>query len=103
MSSSIRAEEIHFLVKQLFGSFFEAEQKVQVKSFFYMPPFNIMMKVMVGKRYFEDELGSEGAKDMYNDITQLFTLTADSVVLGECFPFPRWLSFKGEEEAAESV
>ncbi|TXG55846.1 hypothetical protein EZV62_017159 [Acer yangbiense] len=55
MSSEIHAKEAKFMIKHLYKRSLEGVWKVDVKSFFSMLDFNIMMKMVAGKKCFEEE------------------------------------------------
>ncbi|KAL5777665.1 hypothetical protein ACOSP7_010591 [Xanthoceras sorbifolium] len=101
MSSIIRVEEIHFLVNKLFRGSIEGVKKVEVKSLFYMLTFNIMMKMVVGERYFGDELGSDGTGGKYDDIRQTFNPTTQ-FALGDFYSILRW-TFYGVNKKIQKV
>ncbi|XP_007018582.2 PREDICTED: isoflavone 2'-hydroxylase [Theobroma cacao] len=93
-TSSIRAEEIHFLVKQLFKSSF---REVEIESFFYILTFNIMMKLVAGHRYLDDDVHSDNNRGMINDLKQMFNPTVN-LSWSDHFPILRWLTFQGADK-----
>ncbi|KAM7517023.1 hypothetical protein LguiA_006606 [Lonicera macranthoides] len=100
-SSNIRAEEINFFTKKMFS--IGADLKVDLKSFFYMLSFNIMMKMLLGNRYFEeDELDSINNRDKYDYVKQIFSPSVASA-LGDFFPFMKWFTFLGVARKNTSV
>ncbi|WKA09889.1 hypothetical protein VitviT2T_027499 [Vitis vinifera] len=93
MSSNIRMEEIRFLTKQLFKSSIKGIEKVEIKSAFNILAFNIIMKMLTGNRYFEDDdLNSDETRHRLDDIKQTFS-PSRQVGLGG-FPFLRWCTFR---------
>ncbi|TXG52487.1 hypothetical protein EZV62_021656 [Acer yangbiense] len=97
MSSEIRIEEIRFMVKHLYTNSFKGVRKVDMKSFFYAIAFNIVMRMVAGKRYFEDDvLDLEITKGKVDDLLEMFAPIA-TVALGDYFPFLRWLTYYGVE------
>ncbi|KAK3231289.1 hypothetical protein Dsin_003170 [Dipteronia sinensis] len=99
MSSEFRAEEIRFVAKYLYyKNYFKGVTKVDVKSFFYKLTFNMVMKMVAGKRCFEyEELeDSETNKGKLDDLLEMFSPLVN-VALGDYFPFLRWLTYYGEE------
>ncbi|WRX30117.1 Cytochrome P450 - like 10 [Theobroma cacao] len=93
-TSSIRAEEIHFLVKQLFKSSF---REVEIESFFYILTFNIMMKLVAGHRYLDDDVHSDNNRGIINDLKQMFNPTVN-LSWSDHFPILRWLTFQGADK-----
>ncbi|KAK0596324.1 hypothetical protein LWI29_014655 [Acer saccharum] len=97
MSSEIRIEEIRFMVKHLYTNSFKGVRKVDMKEFFYTIAFNIVMRMVAGKRCFEDdELDLEITKGKLDDLLEMFA-PIFTVALGDYFPFLRWLTYYGEE------
>ncbi|KAK2660212.1 hypothetical protein Ddye_006745 [Dipteronia dyeriana] len=97
MSSEIRIEEIRFMVKHLYTNFVKGVRKVDMKAFFYTIAFNIVMRMVAGKRCFEDdELDLEITKGKLDDLVEMFGPLV-TVALGDYFPFLRWLTYYGEE------
>ena len=93
MSTNIRMEEIRFLTKQLFKSSIKGIEKVEIKSAFNILAFNIIMKMLTGNRYFEDDdLNSDETRHRLDDIKQTFS-PSRQVGLGG-FPFLRWCTFR---------
>ncbi|KAK3231292.1 hypothetical protein Dsin_003173 [Dipteronia sinensis] len=99
MSSEIRNEETRFMVKHLYKNSFKGVTKVDVKTLFHLLAFNMAMKMVAGKRYFEyEELleDSETTKGKLDDLVEMFSPLL-TVSLGDYFPFLRWLTYYGEE------
>ncbi|KAH7846315.1 hypothetical protein Vadar_012431 [Vaccinium darrowii] len=89
MTSRIRADEVRFLAKKLFAM---RNRKVEVNSMFFFLTFNIMMKMVSGRRYFEgDELDSEKERNEFNDIREIFSVPP-SLAAGDFFPFLNFVS-----------
>ncbi|KAL5847307.1 hypothetical protein ACOSQ3_010831 [Xanthoceras sorbifolium] len=97
ISSEIRTEEIRFMIKHLYKNSFKGVRKVDVKTFFYYLAFNIVMKLVTGKRCFEaEELDSEKSKKQLADLVEMFGPML-TMALGDYFPFLRWLTYYGTE------
>ncbi|XVF64136.1 hypothetical protein PTKIN_Ptkin09bG0143400 [Pterospermum kingtungense] len=92
-SSSIRSEEIHFLLKQLLKS---SSREVEIESFFCVLTFNIMMKLVAGQRCFDDDFNSDNTRDMINDLRKMFNPTVN-VFWSDHIPILRWLTFHRAE------
>ncbi|KAH7846827.1 hypothetical protein Vadar_018637 [Vaccinium darrowii] len=89
MTSRIRAEEVRYLVKKLFGI---GNPKVEVKLLFAFLTFNIMMKMVSGERYFEgDELESEKGKFELSDFKRTFSPPGRPGVV-DMFPVLKFVS-----------
>ncbi|KAH7567482.1 hypothetical protein JRO89_XS07G0080300 [Xanthoceras sorbifolium] len=100
MSSDIRTEEIRFMIKHLCKRSFEGVvlRKVNVKSFFYLLDFNIMLKMVAGKRCFEEELDlDKTTKGKLDDLKETFGPFLN-MALGDYFPYLRWLTYYGVEK-----
>ncbi|KAK0577268.1 hypothetical protein LWI29_030456 [Acer saccharum] len=99
MSSEIRAEEVKFMIKHLYKRSLEGVWKVDVKSFFYMLDFNIMMKMVAGKKCFEEEeLDLDKITEgKLVDLEQTFGPSVN-MALGDYFPYLRWLTYYGVEK-----
>ncbi|TXG52484.1 hypothetical protein EZV62_021653 [Acer yangbiense] len=95
MSSEICAEEVKFMIKHLY----KRARKVDVESFFYMLDFNIMMKIVAGKKCFEEEeLDLDKiTKGKLDDLKQIFGPFLN-MALGDYFPYLRWLTYYGVEK-----
>nr|QNN89100.1 cytochrome P450 [Azadirachta indica] len=98
LSASNRTEEIRLMTKHLFKSTFEGFREVDVKSLLYKLDFNIMMKMVTGKRCFEEEeLATDIAKDKLDKLNHIFS-PITPMAFGDYFPFLRWLTFYGAEK-----
>ncbi|KAK2660203.1 hypothetical protein Ddye_006736 [Dipteronia dyeriana] len=78
---------------------YKRAKKVDVESFFYMLDFNIMMKIVVGKKCFEEEeLDLDKiTKGKLDDLKQIFGPFVN-MALGDYFPYFRWLTYYGVEK-----
>ncbi|KAI8548617.1 hypothetical protein RHMOL_Rhmol07G0287200 [Rhododendron molle] len=90
MTSEIRTDEVRCLAKKLFAG---GNGKVEVNPLFYMLNFNIMMKMVSGKRHFEgDELESEKGRVEFKDIRQMFS-PPSGLAVGNFFPLLKPVSY----------
>lgn len=99
MLSGIRIDEVRTLINQLNkASAEDPDRPVELKSAFFELTFNIMMRMIAGKKYYgKDVTSTEEVKrfqDMVNETARL--RTASNV--GDFLPFMRWLGFKGIEK-----
>lgn len=76
---------------------------MDMKSFFYVLTYNIMMKMVTGNRYFDEyKLDLEENKAKYDYLRLIFNPTGETA-LGDFFPFLRWLTYYGAEKKMEKV
>ncbi|KAJ4961698.1 hypothetical protein NE237_021608 [Protea cynaroides] len=101
MSSSIREDEVHMMVQKLFKDIISSCQsfkKVKLKSRLSELPFNIIMRILAGKRYYGEEAADwEEAKRFRDIINEVFGFGSASN-LGDFLPFLRWIDFTGVEK-----
>ncbi|KAG5543563.1 hypothetical protein RHGRI_016339 [Rhododendron griersonianum] len=89
----IRQEEARSLLKTLFRDSPKGFVKVEMKSRLSELSFNIIMRVVAGKRYFGAEVeDSEEAREFRLLIRDLFELSGASNP-GDFVPFLRWIDF----------
>ncbi|KAK9748544.1 hypothetical protein RND81_02G065600 [Saponaria officinalis] len=97
MLSGIRDEEMRSLVKGLFVLGKEERVQVEMKSRFSELAFNIIMRMVTGKRYFGAEIeGVEEAKVFRKIASDVFALAGASNPV-DFFPFLRWVPFQSME------
>ncbi|KAL9244049.1 hypothetical protein vseg_017864 [Gypsophila vaccaria] len=95
--AGIRAEEVRLLAKGLFDEVKEDTVKVEMKSRFAEVTFNIIMRMLAGKRYYG--AGTEGVEEA----KAFRKITSDSFELAgasnkvDFFPFLRWVPFQSTE------
>ncbi|OVA15923.1 Cytochrome P450 [Macleaya cordata] len=95
ISSGIRKEEIKCLIKQLIGrSNNGGFVKVEMKSMFLELVFNVMMRIVAGKKCFDDEkkMGVEEKKRVMEILRELF-IPNMAMNLGDLFPILKWFWF----------
>lgn len=89
----IRQEEVRSLLKTLFRDSPKGFVKVEMKSRLSELSFNIIMRMVAGKRYFGVEVeDSEEAREFRLLIRDLFELSGASNP-GDFVPFLRWIDF----------
>ena len=98
MFTKVREEEVQLLVKQIFeGCKGQLLSKVDLKRKCLELSFNIMLRVISGKRYYgEDAVAIEG-KEFQNLMNEYVELLG-SGNLNDCFPILRWIDFQGKKE-----
>ncbi|KAL2522539.1 Cytochrome [Forsythia ovata] len=94
---SIREDEIKLLLQKLYRNSHSYFAKVELKSLFSELSFNIIMRMIAGKRYFGEDEDSKEAKHFRELIDQVFKL-ADASNPGDYLPFFRWIDYKGHEK-----
>ncbi|XP_043717113.1 cytochrome P450 81Q32-like [Telopea speciosissima] len=95
MFSSIRANELKFLIRKLIG---DSCERVELKSKFFELTLNVMMMMIAGKRYYgsnEEEI--EEARQFREIVKETFALAGASNI-GDFLPVLRWIGFKGLEK-----
>ncbi|KAL2499625.1 Cytochrome [Abeliophyllum distichum] len=97
MFLSIRQDEIKLLLQKLYRNSRSDFAKVELKSLFSELSFNIIMRMVAGKRYFGEDEDSEEAKHFRELIDQAFELGVASNP-GDFIPFLRWIDYKGYEK-----
>ncbi|KAL2455740.1 Cytochrome [Forsythia ovata] len=102
MFLSIRQDEIKLLLQKLYRNSRSDFSKVELKSLFSELSFNIIMRMVAGKRYFGEDEDSEEAKHFRELIDQAFELGVASNP-GDFIPFLRWIDYKGYEKNLASL
>ncbi|KAL7262281.1 hypothetical protein ACSBR1_000625 [Camellia fascicularis] len=97
--SHIRVDEIQSLIHRLYKDS-AANQAVNMKSAFFELTFNVMTRMIAGKRYYGEGVeNSEEAKRFQEIVSETGQLGAEKNV-GDFFPFVRWFGIKGFGEEA---
>lgn len=95
---SIRRDEVNQLLRRLSENSRRGFAKVEMKSNLNELSFNIIMRMIAGKRYFgEDVEDQEEAKHVRETIEQVFAKGGASQV-SDFLPFLRWIDYKGYEK-----
>ncbi|KAM5565785.1 hypothetical protein ABKV19_019686 [Rosa sericea] len=103
MFSSIRQGEVRLLLDQISKSCGSGMTKVELKSKCIHLPFNVMTMMIVGKRYYGEDVGdAEEAKNFREAVTDAIELNS-SANLGDFLPFLQWGDFSGLEKKMVSV
>ncbi|KAA8537811.1 hypothetical protein F0562_027609 [Nyssa sinensis] len=94
-SSLVREGEIHNLLCHLFKVSNNGTQKLELKYWFSLLAFNIMMRLVAGKRCVRDEVaGMEAGKQILDDLRGKF-VSSSPLNICDFFPILRWLDYKG--------
>lgn len=92
---STRQDEIAQLLKSLFRSSQQSgSAKVELKSKFSGLSLNLILRMITGKRYFDDEINNEEGKKVGKLIKEMFE-QAESTNPEDLLPFLQWLDFRG--------
>ncbi|KAF5961920.1 hypothetical protein HYC85_003129 [Camellia sinensis] len=95
---SIRQDEIKLLLLRLSQNSSRDFKKVELKSKFYELTFNIVMRMIAGKRYYGDDLSNyEEAKEFRELVIEAFKYGGASNP-GDFLPVLRWIDYQGLEK-----
>ncbi|KAL0427082.1 UNVERIFIED_CONTAM: cytochrome [Sesamum latifolium] len=98
---SIRHDENKLLLKQLYGKSCQDFARVELRSMLSELTFNVIMRMVAGKRYFGEDEENDEAKQFREIIDQIFKLGGVSNP-GDFLPF-RWIDYKGYEKTLKRV
>ncbi|KAL6964126.1 hypothetical protein U1Q18_035183, partial [Sarracenia purpurea var. burkii] len=100
---SIRQEEVRSLLKDLFQTSHRGFVEVELKSRLSGLSFNIIMRMVAGKRYFGFDVEDSTEAGQFQDIIrEVFELSGASN-LGDFVPFLRWIDFQSMEKRMLTV
>ncbi|KAK1405542.1 Isoflavone 2'-hydroxylase [Heracleum sosnowskyi] len=95
--SYIRIEEVKSMLKRLFKSSGDGMQEVEIKPLFFELMFNLLTRMIAGKRYYgEESKNSEEAK-RFQEIIKETSRLANAFDMGDYVPVLRWFWFKDTE------
>ncbi|KAJ8762617.1 hypothetical protein K2173_008056 [Erythroxylum novogranatense] len=94
--SKIWEEEIQLLLKQLFQESVDKEMRVNLSSLFMELTFNVMLRMIAGKRYYGKGVVDDEAKE-FRDLIREYMEVHGSVTLNDFFPVLQWVDFQGIE------
>lgn len=98
MFTKVREEEVQLLVKQIFeGCKGELLSKVDLKRKCLELSFNIMLRVISGKRYYGEDAVALEAKEFQILMNEYVELLGNGN-LNDCFPILKWIDFQGKKE-----
>ncbi|CAA3012143.1 cytochrome P450 81E8-like [Olea europaea subsp. europaea] len=97
MFLSVRQDEIKRLLQKLCQNSQRDFANVELKSLFSELSFNIIMRMVAGKRYFGESEDSKEAKHFRELIDEAFSLGFGSNP-GDFLPLLRWIDYKGHEK-----
>ncbi|KAJ0085579.1 hypothetical protein Patl1_08874 [Pistacia atlantica] len=94
MFLGIRNDEVKFLLKNLYHRSCQSFTKVEMKSKLSEVSFNIIMRMVSGKRYFGEEVDDpEESKCILEIVREIFDVSGASNP-GDFLPFLRWVDYK---------
>ncbi|KAL0337443.1 UNVERIFIED_CONTAM: cytochrome [Sesamum calycinum] len=99
---SIRHDENKLLLKQLYGKSCQDFARVELRSMLSELTFNVIMRMVAGKRYFGEDEENDEAKQFREIIEKVLTLAGVSNP-GDFFPVFRWIDYKGYEKTLMRV
>ncbi|XVF61271.1 hypothetical protein PTKIN_Ptkin08bG0116900 [Pterospermum kingtungense] len=103
MSSNIRRDEISSLISRLYHVSVNGFAKVELKTMFSELTFNIIMRMIAGKRYYGDEVGgTEEAREFHKLIEEIFELAVSSYP-GDFLPLLSRLDYNGYIKKVKEV
>ncbi|KAJ8763287.1 hypothetical protein K2173_026188 [Erythroxylum novogranatense] len=94
--SKILEEEIQLLLKQLFQESRDREMRVQLSSLFTEVAFNVLLRMIAGKRYYGKGVVDNEAKE-FRVLIREFAQLHGTAHLSDFFPFLQWIDFQGIE------
>lgn len=100
MFSGIRLDEVRLLCKRLFkGSNGGQYQIVDMKSMFFEMTLNVMMRMIAGKRFYEENMADlEEAKKFKEIVTETFRLSGATNIV-DFIPFLKWAGLNNVEKS----
>ncbi|MED6179930.1 hypothetical protein PIB30_005388 [Stylosanthes scabra] len=104
MLESVREEEVQFLVKQLFQECCNGGQtqksKVEVRPKFVGVAFNMMLRMISGKRYYGNDIDEDGKE--FQTLMREFT-ALQGASINDFIPILKWIDFQGVEKKMVEV
>ncbi|KAJ8747396.1 hypothetical protein K2173_011786 [Erythroxylum novogranatense] len=94
--SGIRQEEVKLLLKQLFQESRDKKVTVKLSSLFLDLAFNVMLRMIAGKRYYGRGVLDKEAKE-FRDLIRVFLEVHGRTTLNDFFPVLRWVDCQGIE------
>ncbi|KAL3514399.1 hypothetical protein ACH5RR_027116 [Cinchona calisaya] len=94
----IREEEVKLLMKNLYQRSCQSFVKVEMKTRLSELSFNIIMRIVTGKRYFGDQVeNNEQAKQFRDTMKEMFELSGASNP-GDFLPILQWIDYQNIEK-----
>ncbi|XVE70158.1 hypothetical protein DITRI_Ditri10aG0049600 [Diplodiscus trichospermus] len=102
MFASIRQEEVQLLLKELFLVSSRNSAKVEVTSKLIDLVFNMILRMIAGKRYYGKEVVDKEAKE-FRDIMREFVEIQGSTNLNDFLPMLQLIDFQGVEKRMKAI
>ncbi|KAL6961426.1 hypothetical protein U1Q18_039194 [Sarracenia purpurea var. burkii] len=93
MSLSIRRDEIQLLLYRLYQTSNHDFTKVELKSMLFELTFNIIIRMIVEKRYYGDKLSNHDEAKEFRDIINEAFQYGGAPNPGDFFPFLQWIDY----------
>lgn len=102
MLSAVRVDEVRALIGRLFdasaGNSESSEAKVDIKSALFELAFNVMTRMITGKKYYGENVENFDEAKMFQEIAEEITQTAKPANLLDFMPFMRWFGYGNVEK-----
>ncbi|XP_058080523.1 cytochrome P450 81Q32-like [Magnolia sinica] len=98
MFSAVRIQEIRSLVKDLFRDSELGKSVVELKSKFSELTFNVMMRMIAGKRYYGENVVDLEEGRRFREIVKEILAVAGASNFGDFLPFLGWMDLGGVEK-----
>ncbi|XP_073125689.1 cytochrome P450 81Q32-like [Henckelia pumila] len=102
MFQAIRQDEIKVLLRKLYQKSQHDYARVELKSLFSELSFNIIMRMVAGKRYFGESEDNEQAKNFRELIKEAITYGGVSNP-ADFFPVLKWIDYNGKEKGMKRL
>ncbi|OMO70600.1 Cytochrome P450 [Corchorus olitorius] len=102
MFASIRQDEVQLLLKELFLASSRKSTKVEVTSKLIELAFNMMLRMIAGKRYYGKDVMDKEA-EQFRDIIREFVEIHGSTNLNDFLPMLQWVDFLGVEKRMKRI
>ncbi|CAN4092628.1 unnamed protein product [Withania somnifera] len=97
--SSIRSDEINYLIRRLFRvSIDSSEKMVDVKSYLFNFTFNVISRMIAGKRYYGEKVENSKEAKLFQDISKATIDTIPKANILDFLPFMKWFGLHSVEE-----
>ncbi|KAL6961432.1 hypothetical protein U1Q18_039200 [Sarracenia purpurea var. burkii] len=101
--SSIRRDEIQHLVRRLYQTSIYDFTKVELKPKFSELTFNIIMRMIAGKRYYNDNSSNQEEAKEFSDLVSEAFEYGDATNLGDFLPILRWIDYQSLEKNLKRI
>ncbi|MGJ2543752.1 cytochrome P450, partial [Salmonella enterica subsp. enterica serovar Paratyphi A] len=95
---SVRQDEVKRLLRKLYQKSSNDYAKVEMKSNFSDLTFNIIMRMIAGKRYYGDDLENLAEADEFRELVSKAFMAAGASNPSDFVPVLRWIDYNGFEK-----